>query len=273
MTIFWHTLIIVVTILALWRGALWTVEAAARMARRMGMSELVIGLTVVALGTSLPEFAVSVDSALSGKADIALGNVIGSNIFNLGLILGGVVLVRAVSTSRQLVFRDGVMLVLAALLLIFFLSDLHLTRAEGLVLLGVLGAYLIYLIWQRQPAEEEAPSGEFQRMDLLRLPIGLLTVLVGAHFLVQSASALALMAGVSEWLIGVTIVAIGTSAPELATSLVALLRNLHGISVGNLIGSDLFNLLGVLGLAALVQPFSISTGAQQSLPEAGSLPM
>ena len=266
MTVLWHALIITLTIVALWRGALWTVEAAARMARRVGMPELVVGLTVVALGTSLPEFAVSVSSALEGKADIAMGNVIGSNIFNLGLILGGVALVRAVATSRRMVFRDGVMLVFTALILIFFLRDMNLARMEGLILLGVLAAYLVYLIRQRQPAEEDVPSGQFERMDLLRLPAGLMLVLVGAHFLVDSASTLALMAGVSEWLIGITIVAIGTSAPELATSFAALVRNLHGISAGNLIGSDLFNLLGVLGLAALVQPFSIGTDAQQSLP-------
>lgn len=258
--------ILLLSIGALWWGALWIVESAARLARRLGLSELVIGLTIVAIGTSLPEVAVSVDAAFEGAPDIAFGNIIGSNIFNLGIILGIVALMRTVAISYKLVVRDGLMLVGATLLLLFFLRDVHLARWEGIVMLLIFGTYLLYLGLAREPIDEEAPTGTFVWTDIPRLVAGLAIVLVGAHFLVQSASDLARAAGISEWMIGVTIVAIGTSTPEFVTSIVALLRHLHGISAGNLIGSDLFNIFAALGLAAVVHPFSISPAAQQSLP-------
>ena len=261
----YQLVILVVSIAALWLGALWIVESAARLARRLGMSELVIGLTIVAIGTSLPELAVSVDAAFEGAPDIAFGNVIGSNIFNLGLILGGVVLFNSIRTSQRLVLRDGLMLFGATLLLALFLIDLQLARWEGGIMLVLLVGYLFSLGFDREAPAEETPEGEFAWSDMPRLIGGLAIVLVGAHFLVESASALARAAGVSEWLIGVTIVALGTSTPEVATSLAGLLRCAHGISVGNLIGSDLFNILGALGLAAVVSPFAVSAAAQQSL--------
>ncbi|MBV7339207.1 sodium:calcium antiporter [Chloroflexi bacterium TSY] len=257
--------ILIGSIIALWLGALWIVEGAVHLARRLGLSELVIGLTIVAVGTSLPELAVSVDAAFEGAPDIALGNVIGSNIFNLGLILGSVVLFHSIRTSQRLVLRDGLMLFGATLLLAIFLVDLHLARWEGGILLAMLVAYLLYLGIDREGPTEDTPEGSFTWQDVPRLIIGLGIVLIGAHFLVESASILARAAGVSEWLIGVTIVALGTSTPEIATSLAGLLRGSHSISVGNLIGSDLFNILGALGLAASVSPFAISTAAQQSL--------
>ncbi|MEZ4657462.1 MAG: calcium/sodium antiporter [Caldilineaceae bacterium] len=261
-----QVIILVLSIGALWLGALWIVESAARLARRIGLSELVIGLTIVAIGTSLPELAVSVDAAFEGAPDIAFGNVIGSNIFNIGIILGAVALMQSIAVSPKLVRRDGAMLVGAALLLTFFLRDLHLARWEGGAMLVIFGVYLALLFLAREGADEDMPTGEFVWTDIPRLAAGLAIVLVGAHFLVESASALARAAGVSEWIIGVTIVAVGTSTPEMVTSLVALLRRFHGISAGNLIGSDLFNLFGALGLAAIVHPFAISQAAQQSLP-------
>ncbi|MEZ4709839.1 MAG: calcium/sodium antiporter [Caldilineaceae bacterium] len=257
---------LVLSIGALWLGALWIVESAARLARRIGLSDLVIGLTIVAIGTSLPELAVSVDAAFEGAPDIAFGNVIGSNIFNLGIILGAVALIQSIVVSPKLVWRDGAMLMGVALLLMIFLSDLHLARWEGGVMLAIFGVYLLYLFSVREEIDEETPTGDFVWTDIPRLLAGLATVLTGAHFLVESASALARSAGVSEWLIGVTVVAIGTSTPEMVTSLVALWRRLHGISAGNLIGSDIFNLFGALGLAAIVHPFAISETARQSLP-------
>jgi cation:H+ antiporter len=258
--------IIIATVIGLWVGAVWVVESAARLARRLGMSELVIGLTVVAVGTSAPEFAVTISAALRGQADISVGNVVGSNIFNLGFILGGVALVRAMNTSRTLVWRDGMMLIGVTFLLLTFLWDLTLSRWEGLLLIFLLVGYLLYLIYKREAVDaDEIPAGDFQWRDLPRLLAGIVLIGVSGHFLVDSASSLARFIGLSEWVIGVTIVAAGTSTPEMATSLIAVLRGHYGISAGNLIGSDLFNLLGVLGLAALLRPLTVDAGAYGSL--------
>ncbi|RJP53809.1 MAG: sodium:calcium antiporter [Anaerolineaceae bacterium] len=259
------SIIIVATILGLWWGAVWVVEAASRIAKRLGVSELIIGLTVVAMGTSAPEFAVTVGAALKGQADISIGNVVGSNIFNLGFILGGVALVRAISTSRSLIYRDGALMIGITFLLLFFLRDLAMARWEGAILMALLAAYIGFLIYQKDGSDEELPEGEFQWLDIPRLLGGLALIVTSGHYLVESASSLARAVGVSEWVIGVTIVAAGTSAPELVTSLIAVLRGHYGISAGNLIGSDIFNLLGVLGLAAILQPMRIDPSAYTSL--------
>lgn len=260
-------LVVLVACIGLWKGAVWLVESACRIAKRLGISELVIGLTVVAFGTSAPEFAVSITAALNGHANISVGNVVGSNIFNLGFILGGVALVRAISIPRILVRREGPLLIGTALLLLVFLYDLHLARWEGIVLLTVLVGYLGMLLYCREtpPTTPPPPSGDMQWYDALLLLVGIVTVVTSGHFLVASASTLARVMGISEWVIGVTIVAVGTSMPEVATSLVAVLRGRYGISVGNLIGSDLFNLLGVLGVAACIQPMSIDPHGYGSL--------
>ncbi|MDX1377812.1 MAG: calcium/sodium antiporter [Anaerolineales bacterium] len=264
-----HTIIdiviIIAAILALWWGAVWLVDSASRIAKRLGVSELIIGLTVVAMGTSAPEFAVTIGAAMKGQANISVGNVVGSNIFNLGFILGGVALVRAITTTRSLVYRDGVFMAGITFLLLFFLRDLTMARWEGVVFIAMLVAYIALLIYQREASNEEVPEGEFQWLDVLRLLGGLALVVGGGHFLVESASNLARVLGVSEWVIGVTIVAAGTSAPELVTSLIAVLRGHFGISAGNLIGSDIFNLLGVLGLAAILRPMTIDANAYSSL--------
>ena len=260
-------LIVIVCIAGLWVGGSWIVDAAARIARKIGMSELVIGLTIVAIGTSAPEFAVTIAAALNGQADISVGNVVGSNIFNLGFILGGVALVAGIPTSRKLVMRDGLMLIAATLLLLLFLFDLRLATWEGIVLMTVLVSYVSYLIVKRDGGDsaEELPDGDFRWLDIPALIGGIALIVTSGHFLVESASEIARHFGMSEWVIGVTIVAAGTSAPELATSLMGVLRGKHGISVGNLIGSDLFNLLGVLGLAAIISPLTVESGAMGSM--------
>jgi cation:H+ antiporter len=246
-------LIIIGCVVGLGYGATLIVESAARMSRKIGVSELVIGLTVVAFGTSAPEFAVTIAATLKGQADISVSNIVGSNIFNLGFILGTVVAIRAVSTNRKLVYRDGLVLIGATLVLLFFMRDLSLQRYEGFIMLGLLCAYIIYLFYQREAPTEEIPGGEFELRDIPRFLAGLFLIVVSGHFLVDSAVEIAQMLGISEWVIGVTIVAAGTSAPEMATSVIGVLRGHEGISLGNLIGSDLFNLLGVLGLAGIIQ--------------------
>ncbi len=265
MEYFIDIVIILASIGGMWWGAAWVVDSAGRIAKRLGVSELIIGLTVVAIGTSAPEFAVTIRAALNGQGDISVGNVVGSNIFNLGFILGGVAMVRAITTSRPLVYRDGSVLIGITFLLLFFLWDLVITRWEGAILVVLLVAYIGFLIYKHEPLEADIPEGDFHWYDILRLAIGLGLVVAGGHYLVESASSLARAAGVSEWVIGVTIVAAGTSAPELVTSLLAVLRGHYGISAGNLIGSDIFNLLGVLGIAAFIKHLAVDSEAISSM--------
>ncbi len=262
-----NVLIIVASIVALAYGATFIVDSAGRMARRFGVSELIIGLTIVAIGTSAPEFAVTVSAAVSGQADISVSNIVGSNIFNLGFILGGVVAVRAIATTPKIVYRDGGMLIVATLVLLFFMRDLQLQPWEGGVLLLLLFGYMLYLYTQRDVDLEDVPDGEFRWRDVPLFALGIAMVVVGGEFLVDSATAVARLMGMSDWVIGVTIVAAGTSAPEMATSLVGVLRGHSDISIGNLIGSDLFNLMGVLGLAGVIQtsPMVIDSAGWSSL--------
>lgn len=262
---YYDILILLLSILGLWWGAVWVVESASRIAVRLGISEIVVGLTIVAFGTSAPEFAVTLTAAVRGLPDISIGNVIGSNIYNLGFILGGVALIKSISTSRTLVFRDGSLLIGTSILLLIFLSDLKMERWEGLVLFCILIAYLIFLFSRKESIDEEIPSGSFHWYEIPRLITGLALIIAGGLFLVTSSTSLARSFGISEWVIGVTIVAIGTSAPEFVTSLVAVNRGKHGISAGNLIGSNIFNLLGVLGLASLLRPMTVDSGAFGSI--------
>jgi cation:H+ antiporter len=260
--------VIILSILALWKGADWVVESASRIGKTLGMSDLVIGLTIVAFGTSAPEFAVTVSAALNGQGDISVGNVVGSNIFNLGFVLGGVATIRAIQTSPTLVKRDGSVLIGTTILLLIFLRDLTISRVEGLILILLLVCYLSYLVWKREALdmlEGDEVVGQAGWRDVIMLVLGLVLIVGGGHYLVDHASSLALRFGVSEWVIGVTIVAAGTSAPELVISLVAVLRGRHGISIGNLIGSDIFNLQGVLGLAAVINPMHVDPSAIGSI--------
>lgn len=245
--------IIIGCVIGLGYGATLIVEAASRISRRLGISELIIGLTVVAFGTSAPEFAITIAATLKGQADISVSNVVGSNIFNLGFILGSVVIVRAIQTNKKLVYRDGLVLVGATLILLLFMRDLTLQRHEGFIMLSLLFIYIGYLFYQRETPMDEVPEGNFEWRDIPRFLAGIVLIVTSGHFLVDSAVDIARVLGISEWVIGVTIVAAGTSAPEMATSLIGVLRGHEGISLGNLIGSDLFNLLGVLGLAGIIQ--------------------
>lgn len=257
---------ILAAIVLLWKGSQWLVEAASRIARFLGMSDLAIGLTVVSLGTSAPEFAVTINAALQGRADISVGNIVGSNIFNMGFILGGCAVVRAIQTTPKMVWRDGLLLVIVSLLLIAFSYDGVFSRTDGAIFLTILVAYIAWLFWSRQtPTEEEVAEGKATWKDIAFLLAGIAGVVGGGHLLVHAASEIARGYGVSEWVIAVTIVAAGTSLPELATSLTAALKGHYGISAGNLIGSDIFNLLGVLGVAGLIRPLEIHESAVGSL--------
>ncbi len=257
-------------------GAHWVVESAARLAKRLGVSELVIGLTVVALGTSAPEFAVTLIAAFKGQGDISVGNIVGSNIFNLGFILGGCALVRAIPTNPTLLRRDGSVLGATTLLLLAMIGwDLRLDRYDGGILFVLLLLYLAYLFKSRHviPGTEQELgkliAGDKGKTSLWRegvlLAVGLICIIGGSYLLIGSATAVARALGISEWVIGVTIVAAGTSAPEFATSLMGVLKGRYGISAGNVIGSDIFNMLGVLGLAGLLRPVDVDPMARISL--------
>lgn len=272
MHILLHIAIILICCAALAQGAAWLVDAAARIARRLGISQLVIGLTIVAFGTSAPEFAVTVNAALRGHEGVSIGNIVGSNIFNIGFILGGCALIGTIEIKPALVWRDSLILLIVtvALLAAVGMYNHTLDRSEGILMVLALIAYLIYLFRKKQPImEEAAPLGTATAKDPLLLLLGLTLIVAGGHFLVESSVFLAQKIGLSEWVIGVTIVAAGTSMPELVISLVALIKKHHGISAGNLIGSNLFNTLGVLGLAGAIQrpsqPLSVDPAALWSI--------
>ncbi len=265
MTLTFHSIIILVCLGGLWLGADWLVEGSVSIARKLGISELIIGLTIISMGTSAPEFAVTIISAFKGLSNISVGNIVGSNIFNLGFILGGVALVRPIATSEAIVRRDGSVLILSTFLLLLIFLDLRLSLWEGMLLITFLVCYILMLFHARAEIGEEIEPLPFNWRQPAKLIVGLAAILLSSHFLVESAAFIARSFGISEWVIGVTIVAMGTSTPELATSLVAVIKGHHGISAGNLIGSDIFNLLGVLGLAGTLQSLTVSPEAYGSL--------
>lgn len=257
--------LVIVSAALLWKGSEWVVDASVRIAHKLHISDLAIGLTVVAIGTSAPEFAVTINAAVKGLADISVSNVVGSNIFNLGFILGGCAAIRPIETTPTIVWRDGLFLLFMSLVLTLFLMDLTLTPKEGLALFSCLILYIAYLFWKKDPVGETGSDETATLKDIPLLIVGIASVVGGGHLLVSSATSLARGLGLSEWVIGVTIVAAGTSAPEFATSLMAAVKGRYAMSIGNLIGSDLYNLLGVLGLAGMLGPLRIDEAGLQSL--------
>lgn len=249
-------------------GAEVLVRGASGLSRAVGLPSLVIGLTVVAFGTSAPELAVAVKASFSGQADIALGNVVGSNIFNVLFILGVSALIVPLAASKQLVRLDVPVMIITSGLLWLLALDGSIGRAEGACLFaGVVGytALLIYLgrsNAQQQPKPNEADAPQAKETTLwlavLFVLIGLALLVLGARWLVDGAIDLARMLGVSELMIGLTIVAAGTSMPELATSVVAGIRGERDIAIGNIVGSCIFNILAVLGASAVVAPEGVA---------------
>jgi cation:H+ antiporter len=250
-------------------GAELLVRGASRLALSFGVSPLVVGLTVVAFGTSAPELAVSLESALSGQVDIALGNVVGSNIFNVLFILGVSALISSLVVDAQLIRQEVPVMLGASLLLWLLAADGAIGRGEGALLFGLLVAYTVFLVVQSRrqtrATEDEysqaiakGNSGSGQRVVQVLLVLGGLAVLVlGSKLLVTAAVAFAKALGLSELVIGLTIVAAGTSLPEVATSVMATIRGERDIAVGNVVGSNTFNILGVLGISSLVAPSSL----------------
>ncbi len=259
-------LIILVSIFVIAKGATWLVDASARIANKLGVSQLVVGLTIVAFGTSAPEFGVSILAAVQGMPNMSVGNIVGSNIFNLGFILGGTAMIHSLRTDSKGIHRSGRFLFMGTILLALMLWDLSLSTFEGIILFILLIAYLIFLYVKKEaPTSSDTEIEAYRKFDPFFLFFGLVMVLAGSHFLVDSAGELARIIGISEWVIGVTIVAAGTSAPEFATSLVAAVKGHHEISVGNLLGSDIFNMYGVLGVAAIIRQMPVDVGARSNV--------
>lgn len=242
-------------------GAELLVRAAVRLAASLHVRPLIIGLTIVAFGSSAPQMAVSLQATLAENTDIAVGSVIGSSIFNVLVTLGLSALIIPLRVSRQLVRLDIPLMILASLLVFVLAYNETLTPLDGLILLATLVLYLGLLLRksrQSQPSEPGTRPRAPWLSSLLLMIVGLLLLVFAGHLLVAAAVEVATDLGLSERIIGLTIVAVSTSLPELATSLIAALRGQRDIAVGNVIGSNLFNLLGVLGFTALVAPTPLS---------------
>lgn len=255
---------------ALYFGAEWLVAGAARLARRFGTSPLVIGLTVVAFGSSAPELLVGVVASVGDRGDVVLGNVIGSNILNVAVILGVAAVVRPLRVGMRILSREVPLMVAFSFLLVAMMLDGAINRADGFLLLLGFVAFLWFVLRASaaEPPEVAAEYLEFetkQRGRPLRSPwiegglvaLGTVALVIGAQLLVSSSVYFARILGVTDVVIGITVVAIGTSLPELATCVVAAIRSESDIALGNAVGSNIFNLLSILGVSALIRPVPV----------------
>jgi cation:H+ antiporter len=260
----------------LYFGAEWLVKGSSSFARSLGIKPIVIGLTVVAFGTSAPELVVSVISSIKGKSMIAVGNIVGSNICNIALILGASALFRPITCHYSVIRRDIPIMLAISLFLLVLSVDSNLGRLEGITMFT---GIILYTIYNYRIAMKETRRGEvtveahIEKVEKMVLPrsrqiiliaAGIACVVAGAQIAVNSAVKIMIMLEVSEKFIGLTIVALGTSLPELATSVVAAVRRELDISIGNLVGSNVMNILSVLGIAALIRPIPIPGGFFES---------
>ncbi len=262
-----HLLIFGVGVAFLFGGADWLVRGSSNLARYFRVHPLVVGLTVVAFGTSAPELVVSLVAALRGNPDIALGNVVGSNIANAGLVLGLAAVVRPLAVGRKTLLQEVPIMVaaqLAFLLLAWYGSDV--SRVDGLILLAGMVAFSSLMLHRtiddrassllRGPCDKGSPWKCLFKNTFF-VGTGIIGLVFGSNLMIDSGEALARAAGVSEWVIGATLIAVGTSLPELATSLVAAYRRETDICIGNVVGSNIFNVLLILGTVATVRPLAV----------------
>ena len=254
-------------VLLIW-GADRFVHGAAATARNLGVTPLLVGLTVVAFATSAPEILVSVVASLRGEPGLAIGNAIGSNIVNIGLVLGCVALIRPIQLRSATLRREMPALLAVTLLTVSLFLDSFLSIIDGLVMLTGL---IIVMIWLARLGMRSAPSDPIKieyeaeipadvsmKMAIFWLLFGIGTLLIGAHLLVDGSIEVARFLGVSEVVIGILLVAFGTSLPELAVSLVSVMKGEYGLAIGNIVGSNIFNLLAVIGVAATIAPFALA---------------
>jgi len=274
-----NVLLCFVGFVLLYYGAEWLVKGSSSLARSLGITPCVIGLTVVAFGTSAPELVVSLVSSIKGKSMIAIGNVVGSNICNIALVLGMAAVFQPITSNRVVVKRDiPIMLAISFYLLVLSLNS-QLGRFEGITLFGGVILYtLVNYYFARKESGQDTCNGiegvkdgceeiEYitsRTKQVVLIFVGIIGVIGGAQIVVDSAVKIMQVLGVSEKFIGLTIVAFGTSLPELATSVVAAMRKEMDISIGNLVGSNVFNILGVLGVAVIVRPIPIPGGFMES---------
>lgn len=257
---------IIASLVLLYFGAEGLVRGSSSLALRLGLTPLVVGLTVVAMGTSMPEVMVSVKSSLAGRGDLAIGNVVGSNMFNIGVILGLTALLSPMKVQFQLIKIDLPIMVVVSLGMVALLWDGAVGRLAGAVLFGGLIIYIAGNIWLARRTATKEVEAEYAEgvptrsgsvlMDGLFILGGLGILVLGARLLTDNSVALARSFGVSEAVIGLTIVAAGTSVPELAASIVAAMKKEPDIALGNVIGSNIFNMLGILGIASMVAPIT-----------------
>lgn len=257
--IVWEILLLVVGFAMLVKGADWFVEGAAGIASKFGIPQLVVGLTIVAMGTSAPEAAVSITAALKGNAGIAVGNVVGSNILNIFIILGLTGLITSVAVQKSTLFIEiPYMLVVTGVLLVMGMLGNSVNLVEGIIFWAMFIVYLGYLFVLAKKGksdEEEKEERPLWKLLLFAL-IGGVVVVLGSNVAVDSATAIAQIIGLSEKFIGLTIVALGTSLPELVTSVTAARKGNADIAIGNIVGSNIFNILFVLGTSALIIPIT-----------------
>lgn len=243
-------------------GGHWLLRSAVALSLRLNISKIIIGMTIVSFATSAPELIVSVNAAVTGFPDLALGNVVGSNIANLGLVLALIILMSNIEVRQSFYVTDWPMLMLASLVFTAFIYfDGMLQRYEGGIMFALLFLFLVYLLrFQRTAIVDELPEDDKPLpfyLSVLYLVLGCGALWGGSELLVDGAVGLALKYGVSDRIIGITVVSVGTSIPELAASVIAVVKKEKAISVGNLIGSNIFNLLAVLGITAIIRPIEV----------------
>ena len=265
-----NLVVLISGIVVLYFGAVWLVQGASRLASSLGVSPIVVGLTIVSLGTSAPELVVCLVAALQGNPGLAIGNVMGSNLANIGLILGLTSLVHPLEVKHRVVWREMPVMLLITFAIYPIAFDRVLSRMDGFMLLLVLLAYLVWVFRSGHPEEIKRSQGSRNSIatpegatsllnlkDIGRVALGSAFLVLGGYCIVQGAVEVASALGISEVIIGLTVVAIGTSLPELATSLVAAIRHEVDIAVGNIIGSNIFNLTAIFGTTAVVRPIMI----------------
>lgn len=260
-----EVLLLLVSLVILYFGAEGLVSGASSLAKRMGISPLVIGLTIVSIGTSAPELVVSVKAAMNGQSALSIGNVLGSNFFNIGLILGLAAVIYPLAVKRQLLKLDVPVMILTSILFFLFFLDSTISRIEAIIFVLLFISYTTYLfLSSKKKNSRTTHSGDGDEIrlskhwliDVLFIGVGLAGLVYGSDLLVENAIIIAERLGMSEAMIGLTIVAAGTSMPELATSVVAAIKKRADIAIGNVVGSNILNILLILGIAGVIQPIS-----------------
>ena len=254
-------------IILLYYGGGILIRGATSFALRLGMSELIVGMTIVAMGTSAPEAFVSIMASFQGSPGIAIGNVIGSNIANIGLALGLAAIIKPVFTQSSFFRRELPFMLIASVTIFAITADRHLSRHDGIILLVLMAIFISYCILNSKKnkndssAEDESEILKSGIHDIVFIALGLIGLAFGSDIFVDGATRLARLLGISEFIIGLTIVALGTSLPEVATLLISTIRGKSGIAIGTIIGSNIFNILLVLGIAGSICPFGIEEGS------------